>query len=502
MAKSPTNTKDPKTTSIEGLARTREQILSTYPLDAQSILLDNLYTPESKLISLAAEKGFNIKKFLDDRDTLVDLVKKQIEENQPLSEEKKDEKGDHDHDQHSQHQHAPEEESGHTDKAESPPEPVNQATELENQLRTGEAELNEMYHTKGTRDLDKIRAKEEELKKIEKERKALIESKTKPTGPLGPASTRAEQIRQNFPSNNREGLTSRIPQARLNPLTRFNDGLNRGIKAGRALRRAGSQMVGKATSAVGKTITKLGLRALFATPAGWIILLIIGIVALALIIVLFFTNGGTPPPSPIKCESVPGASCVTPGTSCPTVDGKQLITDTSGTYTCSADVSGNPQTCCVPPTAPGYFLPPFECGESYWGWTYSGHSPYAVDWNQYSNADDRDPVRAEANGYVYALNPDYGLVILNYEGGYSARFAHLVLPFEVSKGQRVVTGQIIGHIDNTDITGKSTGSHLHLQHTLRGVAIQIIFYGNQPYINSLNPSRGTLPGPYVTGPCP
>lgn len=81
------------------------------------------------------------------------------------------------------------------------------------------------------------------------------------------------------------------------------------------------------------------------------------------------------------------------------------------------------------------------------------------------------PILAAASGTVvqtYTWNGivtqgdwnSYGnYVVIEHEGGYSTRYAHL-LQFIVSEGEYVEAGQVIGYMGTT---GNSTGTHLHFE---------------------------------------
>ena len=74
-----------------------------------------------------------------------------------------------------------------------------------------------------------------------------------------------------------------------------------------------------------------------------------------------------------------------------------------------------------------------------------------------------DPVIATADGQVVTVDIDllgYGnYVIIKHKHGFYTRYAHLQ-SFQVTTGQRVQQGQIIGRIGNTGLT---TGPHLHYE---------------------------------------
>ena len=74
------------------------------------------------------------------------------------------------------------------------------------------------------------------------------------------------------------------------------------------------------------------------------------------------------------------------------------------------------------------------------------------------------PLRAAETGTVTFVGGDarfsYGLhVIIDHGGGYKTLYAHMSR-FNVSLGEQVVAGQLIGRVGNT---GRSTGPHLHFE---------------------------------------
>lgn len=88
--------------------------------------------------------------------------------------------------------------------------------------------------------------------------------------------------------------------------------------------------------------------------------------------------------------------------------------------------------------------------------------PYFHSGLDISNARSGDPVIASGNGTVVAAYYDqsYGYnVVLKHNYGYYSRYAHMK-SFNVSPGQEVRQGEVIGLVGNT---GLSTGPHVHLE---------------------------------------
>lgn len=83
------------------------------------------------------------------------------------------------------------------------------------------------------------------------------------------------------------------------------------------------------------------------------------------------------------------------------------------------------------------------------------------------SADSGVPVRATADGTVVTARAsgNYGnLVALDHGFGIATRYGHLSR-FEVSEGQRVKRGEIVGYVGST---GRSTSPHVHYELTLDG----------------------------------
>lgn len=140
-------------------------------------------------------------------------------------------------------------------------------------------------------------------------------------------------------------------------------------------------------------------------------------------------------------------------------------------------------TSLVAPAAPAMAAPtfkvPFPCGQSWSGETRSNHSPAnAIDFNR--TDDLGDPVVASAPGTVDVVtnlgNTSYGKYVrINHGGGYHTYYAHLN-GFNVSVGQSVGYGKVIGYVGST---GNSSGPHLHYEQRLNGSSIKIKFNGTQ-----------------------
>jgi murein DD-endopeptidase MepM/ murein hydrolase activator NlpD len=77
--------------------------------------------------------------------------------------------------------------------------------------------------------------------------------------------------------------------------------------------------------------------------------------------------------------------------------------------------------------------------------------------------------------------------VVRHTGGWKTYYAHLN-SFNVSVGQSVSTGTLIGKVGST---GGSTGPHLHYEQRLNGVVqrvvlngVRIVYYGNTSITSS------------------
>jgi murein DD-endopeptidase MepM/ murein hydrolase activator NlpD len=134
---------------------------------------------------------------------------------------------------------------------------------------------------------------------------------------------------------------------------------------------------------------------------------------------------------------------------------------------------------------------PFDCGQVWNANTRSNHSPQlAVDF-QRSGALGKN-VRSSAAGTVETVrnlgDTSYGkYIVVRHSGGWKTYYAHLD-SFNVSVGQGVSTGTIIGKVGST---GGSTGPHLHYEQRLNGVVqrvvlngVHVAYYGNTSITSS------------------
>jgi len=158
----------------------------------------------------------------------------------------------------------------------------------------------------------------------------------------------------------------------------------------------------------------------------------------------------------------------------------------------------------------GVFRPPFKCGKSYVGSTYSGHSPYSVDFNGASSQEDGQPVLASANGTVRLYIPSCGEIHISHKGGYETVYVHMK-KVTVRATDKVSLGQKIGEISDASdpVLGcTASGPHLHSSARKFGNPIRVAFDTNddnnpEPYPASiLNPTGDFSSSVRLTGHCP
>jgi murein DD-endopeptidase MepM/ murein hydrolase activator NlpD len=134
---------------------------------------------------------------------------------------------------------------------------------------------------------------------------------------------------------------------------------------------------------------------------------------------------------------------------------------------------------------------PFDCGQVWNANTRTNHNPQlSVDF-QRGDANNKN-VRSSAAGTVETVrdlgNTSYGkYIIVRHAEGWKTLYAHLN-SFNVSVGQSVSTGTLIGKVGST---GGSTGPHLHYEQRLNGVVQRVVlngvsirYYGNTSITSS------------------
>jgi hypothetical protein len=120
---------------------------------------------------------------------------------------------------------------------------------------------------------------------------------------------------------------------------------------------------------------------------------------------------------------------------------------------------------------------PFDCGQVWNANTRTNHNPQlSVDF-QRSGALNKN-VRSSAAGTVETVknlgNTSYGkYIVIKHASGWKTLYAHLN-SFNVSVGQTVSTGTLIGKVGST---GGSTGPHLHYEQRLNGVVKKAVLNG-------------------------
>jgi murein DD-endopeptidase MepM/ murein hydrolase activator NlpD len=135
------------------------------------------------------------------------------------------------------------------------------------------------------------------------------------------------------------------------------------------------------------------------------------------------------------------------------------------------------------------FKMPFDCGQSWRGSNWSGHSPaHSIDWNHYDangNPDDYGRrVFASAGGTVissyYATDTGYGnTVVIGHGNGWRTRYAHLKIRSVVA-GDTVTIGQKVGEVGDTSAL-YSLSPHLHYEQIYNGSVVVSVIQGVEWY---------------------
>jgi murein DD-endopeptidase MepM/ murein hydrolase activator NlpD len=120
---------------------------------------------------------------------------------------------------------------------------------------------------------------------------------------------------------------------------------------------------------------------------------------------------------------------------------------------------------------------PFDCGQVWNANTRTNHNPQnSVDF-QRGDALNKN-VRSSAAGTVEVVrnlgDTSYGkYIVVGHADGWKTYYAHLN-SFNVSVGQKVSTGTLIGKVGST---GGSTGPHLHYEQRRNGVVQRVVLNG-------------------------
>jgi murein DD-endopeptidase MepM/ murein hydrolase activator NlpD len=135
------------------------------------------------------------------------------------------------------------------------------------------------------------------------------------------------------------------------------------------------------------------------------------------------------------------------------------------------------------------FKMPFDCGQSWRGSNWQGHSPaHSIDWNHYDangNPDDYGRrVFASAGGTVlesyYATSTGYGnTIVIGHGNGWHTRYAHLKVR-DVAKGDTVTIGQKIGEVGDTSAL-YDISPHLHYEQIYNGSVVVSVVQGVEWY---------------------
>lgn len=123
-----------------------------------------------------------------------------------------------------------------------------------------------------------------------------------------------------------------------------------------------------------------------------------------------------------------------------------------------------PQAASAAGDRPAFQLP-FECGQTWAANTYNGHKPNSnsVDLTIHGAASAGQPILASASGRVTFAGWDNGggwMVNVAHENGWGTSYLHMAERPDVTAGQEVAQGTVLGHVGST---GDSSGPHLHYQ---------------------------------------
>ncbi|WP_255951826.1 M23 family metallopeptidase [Streptomyces odontomachi] len=131
------------------------------------------------------------------------------------------------------------------------------------------------------------------------------------------------------------------------------------------------------------------------------------------------------------------------------------------------------------------FKMPFDCGQSWRGSNWQGHSPaHSIDWNHYDAGGTPDDlgrrVFASAGGTVlssyYDTSTGYGnTIVIGHGDGWRTRYAHLQ-ERDVAAGASVSVGQLIGKVGATSAI-YDLSPHLHYEQIHDGAVVVSVVQG-------------------------
>jgi Peptidase family M23 len=140
------------------------------------------------------------------------------------------------------------------------------------------------------------------------------------------------------------------------------------------------------------------------------------------------------------------------------------------------------------PNRPAFKMP-FDCGQSWRGSNWQGHSPaHSIDWNHYDangNPDDFGRrVFASAGGTVlesyYSTTTGYGnTIVIGHGDGWRTRYAHLKVR-DVAEGDKVTIGQKIGEVGASSAL-YDLSPHLHYEQIYNGSVVVSVIQGVEWY---------------------